>query len=80
MIDFVEMLLESINEKITQCRGYMHEFHNPVYNEVLVEIPILEFVQGRIQDLVTGMVKKTGLYTTIIEFGPGGYLVSAVFQ
>jgi hypothetical protein len=36
----------------------MQESHNPVYNEVLVEMPILEFVQGRIQDLVTGMVKK----------------------
>jgi hypothetical protein len=39
VVDFAQMLRESINEKINQCRGDMHESHNPVYNDrLLIEI------------------------------------------
>ena len=53
IVDFAEMLKESINEKIKECRGNMHKLHNPIYNESLaVEIHALEWVQGQIQHLV----------------------------
>jgi hypothetical protein len=45
IVDFAEMLKESINEKINQCRGDMHESHNPIYNDSLLnEIQALEWV------------------------------------
>ena len=53
------MLRESINEKIDKCRHDIHESHNPVYNDSLLnEIQALEWVQGRIQDLVNNTVRK----------------------
>ena len=53
------MLRESINEKIDKCRHDIHESHNPVYNDSLLnEIQALEWVQGRIQDLVNKERKK----------------------
>ena len=59
VVDFAQMLWESINEKINQCRGDMHESHNPVYNDsLLIEIQALEWVQGQIQDLVNNKVRK----------------------
>jgi hypothetical protein len=57
--DFAEMLRDSIEEKINQCRGDMHESHNPIYNDsLMVEIQALEWVQGQIQDLVINKVKN----------------------
>jgi hypothetical protein len=59
VVDFAEMLRESINEKINRCRDDMHESHNPVYNDGLLnEIQALEWVQGQIQDLVNNKRKK----------------------
>jgi hypothetical protein len=53
IVDFAGILRESINEKINQCIGDMHESHNPIYNDSLLnEIQALEWVQGQIQDLV----------------------------
>jgi hypothetical protein len=50
VVDFAEMLRESINDKINECRNNMHESHNPVYNDsLLIEIQALEWVQGQIQ-------------------------------
>jgi hypothetical protein len=59
VVDFAQMLSESINEKINRCRDDIHESHNPVYNDSLgVEIQVLEWVQGQIQNLVTNKVRK----------------------
>jgi hypothetical protein len=59
IVDFAEMLRESINEKINRCRGDIDESHNPVYNDsLLIEIQALEWVQGQIQDLVNNKVLK----------------------
>jgi hypothetical protein len=53
IIDFAEILRDTINEKIDECRNDIHESHNPVYNNsLLIEIQELEWVQGQIQDLV----------------------------
>jgi hypothetical protein len=53
VVDFAEMLRNSIEEKINQCRGDIHESHNPVYNDsLMVEIGELEWVQAQIRHLV----------------------------
>jgi hypothetical protein len=52
VVDFAQMVRESVNEKIKDCRSNMHESHNPIYNDsLLVEIKALEWVQGQIQHL-----------------------------
>jgi hypothetical protein len=57
--DFAQILRQSINEKINQSRGDMHETHNPIYNQsLLIEIQALEWVQLQIQHLVDTNVKK----------------------
>jgi hypothetical protein len=57
--DFAQILRQSINEKINQSRGDMHETHNPIYNQsLLIEIQALEWVQLQIQHLVNNNVKK----------------------
>jgi hypothetical protein len=59
IVDFAKMLKESINVKINQCRNDIHESHNPIYNESLVvEIQVLEWVQGQIQNLVNNRIRK----------------------
>jgi hypothetical protein len=64
IISLTEILRESINEKINQCRGDIHEFHNPIYNEsLLVEIQALEWVQGQIQNLVNNRVRNEKIGT-----------------
>lgn len=40
----------------------MHESHNPVY-DVVVEIQALEWVQGRIHDLVITKVEKKDYFS-----------------
>jgi hypothetical protein len=53
IVHFAEMLRDSINEKINECRNDIHESHNPIYNDsLLIEIRTLEWVQGQISDLV----------------------------
>jgi hypothetical protein len=43
--DFAEMLRNSIEEKIKECKWSMHELHNPIYNQSLaVEIEALEWL------------------------------------
>jgi hypothetical protein len=43
LVEFAELLQRSINEKIKQRRGDIHEFHNPIYNDsLLAEIQALE--------------------------------------
>jgi hypothetical protein len=60
------MLQGSINEKIKECKGDMHEAHNPVYNDSLeVEIEALEWVQGQIQYLVKTKKRKTDRWELI---------------
>jgi hypothetical protein len=57
--DFAQILRQSINEKINQSRGDMHETHNPIYNQsLLIEIQALEWVQLQIQHLVNNNVRK----------------------
>ena len=57
--DFAQILRQSINEKINQSRGDMHETHNPIYNQsLLIEIQALEWVQLQIRHLVNNNVKK----------------------
>jgi hypothetical protein len=59
VVDFAEMLRDSMEEKINECRGDIHESHNPVYNEsLMIKIQALEWVQGRIQDLVINNGRK----------------------
>jgi hypothetical protein len=59
VVDFAEMLRESINEKINHCRGDIHESHNSLYNDSLVvEIQALELVQGQIRDLVDNKIRN----------------------
>jgi hypothetical protein len=49
IVHFAEMLRDSINEKINECRSDIHESHNPIYNDsLLIEIRTLEWVQGQI--------------------------------
>jgi hypothetical protein len=59
IVDFAEMLTNSINEKIKDCRESIHKAHNPIYNQSLeVEIEALQWVQGRIQHLVINNERK----------------------
>ena len=45
--------IESIHEKINESRNDIYESHNPIYNDsLLIEIQVLEWVQGQISDLV----------------------------
>jgi hypothetical protein len=53
VVDFAEMIRESINEKVKDCRSSMHESHNPIYNDSLaVEIEALEWVQEQLKLMV----------------------------
>jgi hypothetical protein len=59
IVDFAKMLTDSINDKINQSRGDMHESHNPIYNQsLLIEIQALEWVQLQIQHLVNDKIGK----------------------
>ena len=59
IVEFAEMLQGSINEKIKERRGEIHQAHNPIYNNSLeVEIEALQWVQGQIQHLVTNNERK----------------------
>ena len=59
IIDFTKMLTETINDRINQSRGEMHESHNPIYNQsLLIEIQALEWVQKQIQYLVINKERK----------------------
>ena len=59
IVDFAEMLQESINEKIKESKWSIHQAHNPIYNQSLeVEIEALEWVQGQIQHLVINNERK----------------------
>ncbi len=59
IVDFDDMLRESINEKINECKDSIHKLHNPIYNKSLeVEIEALEWAQGQIQDLVINNERK----------------------
>ena len=53
------MLTDSINNKIDQSRGEMHETHNPIFNQsLLIEIQALEWVQLQIEHLVNSTAEK----------------------
>jgi hypothetical protein len=53
IVDFAEMLRDSINEKIKESRNDMHESHNHIDKDrLLIEIRALEWVLGQIRDLV----------------------------
>jgi hypothetical protein len=59
IVEFAEMLQGSINEKIKERRGEIHQAHNPIYyNSLEVEIEALQWVQGQIQHLVTNNERK----------------------
>jgi hypothetical protein len=59
IVDFADMLQGSINEKIKECKDSIHKLHNPIYNKSLeVEIEVLEWAQGQIQDLVINNERK----------------------
>jgi hypothetical protein len=53
VIEFAEMLRNSIEEKIKKCKWSIHEAHNPIYNQSLaVEIEVLEWVQEQLKHMV----------------------------
>jgi hypothetical protein len=59
IVEFAEMLQESISEKIKECKDSIHKAHNPIYNKSLeVEIDTLEWVQGQLQNLVINNNKR----------------------
>jgi hypothetical protein len=59
IVEFAEMLQGSINEKIKDCKGEIHQAHNPIYNQSLeVEIEALQWVQGQLQHLVKTKTRK----------------------
>ena len=59
IVEFADMLQGSINEKIKECKDSIHKLHNPIYNKSLeVEIEVLEWAQGQIQDLVINNERK----------------------
>jgi hypothetical protein len=59
VVEFAEILRGTIDEKINKCTCDMHEFHNPVYNDsLMIQIQALEWVQGRIQDLMINNERK----------------------
>jgi hypothetical protein len=52
VVDFVNTLRQLVEEKINECKGEIHESHNPVYNNsMLVDIQTLEWVLGQINYL-----------------------------
>jgi hypothetical protein len=59
IVEFAKVLTDSINNKINQSRGEMHETHNPIFNQsLLIEIQALEWVQLQIEHLVKGRAEK----------------------
>ena len=59
IVEFAKVLTDSINNKINQSRGEMHETHNPIFNQsLLIEIQALEWVQLQIEHLVKVEQKK----------------------
>jgi hypothetical protein len=74
IVDFAKMLTDSINDKINQSRGDMHESHNPIYNQsLLIEIQALEWVQLQIQHLVNDKIGKRNenMYTDKYRYTNG---------
>ena len=58
-LDFAKILEDSINDKINQSRGEMHEYHNPIFNQsLLIEIEALEWVQLQIEHLMNSIKKN----------------------
>jgi hypothetical protein len=59
IVDFAETLRESINDKINEFRSDVHESNSRIdADRLMIEIQALEWVQGRIQDLVINKVTK----------------------
>jgi hypothetical protein len=53
VIEFAEMLRNSIEEQIKECKWSIHEAHNPIYNQSLaVEIEALEWVKEQLKHMV----------------------------
>jgi hypothetical protein len=53
VVEFAEILRNSIEEKIKECKWSIHEAHNPIYNQSLaVEIEALEWVQEQLKHMV----------------------------
>jgi hypothetical protein len=58
VVDFAEMLRDMINDKIKECKD-VHESHSRIYTDrLMIQIQALEWVQGRIQDLVINTERK----------------------
>jgi hypothetical protein len=79
IVDFVEMLRDSVEEKLNQCRGYMHESHNPVYNDnLVVEIQALVYHgQFGFGEPITDIVLKNISGKTIGLGGPHSVAISS---
>jgi hypothetical protein len=76
IVDFAEMLQGSINDKIKQSRGDIHESHNPIYNKSLeVEIDALQWVQGQIQHLVINNERKDKIWADLLLASWIGWLL-----
>ena len=59
IVEFAELLQGSINEKIKECKGEIHQAPNPIYNNSLeVEIEALQWVQEQLQHLVINNERK----------------------
>jgi hypothetical protein len=60
VIEFAEMLRNSIEEKIKECKWSIHEAHNPIYNQSLaVEIEALDVAEfGKLNTVVDEALKQ----------------------
>ena len=52
--DFAKILEDSKDDKIKQSREEMQEYHNPIFNQSLIEIEALEWVQLQIDRYFKG--------------------------
>jgi hypothetical protein len=68
VVDFAQILRESINEKINECRSDIHQSHRRIdADKFMIQIQALEWVQGRVQDLVINTERKEKIEHTDTE-------------
>jgi hypothetical protein len=59
IVDFTGILRETINDKINECQGDIHEFHNHIDKDrLMIKIHALEWPRGHISDLVVNKERK----------------------
>jgi hypothetical protein len=59
VVDFAEMLRALLEDKINECGSDIHESNiRAETDKIMVKIQALEWVQGRIQDIIINNVTK----------------------